>query len=198
MRIVDLSTSSARYRARLAGLNVPKRKPGIKIPDFDSLVLMGGPSECWGWLGRKSRDGYGLYCIKRKYYKAHRLAWSNAGHDLPAGKVLMHSCDNPACCNILHLSIGTHSDNQRDKFIKGRQAKGEQNGEAILTEADVMEIRSRYKRREVTYKMLANEFGVCKDTIQKAVRGIYWKHVPMVAAGLPLPGEPNPRKRRSR
>ena len=108
---------------------------------------------------------------------AHRFAWIAAGNIIPPGMVLMHSCDNRPCCNPAHLSVGTPRDNQEDKVRKGRHAKGEKIGMSILSEDQVREIRSRYSFRKMTYKMLAQEYGVCKDTIQKAVRKIYWRHI---------------------
>ena len=89
----------------------------------------------------------------------------------------MHACDNTRCCNPKHLLIGTHVDNQADKYKKNRQAKGEKNGQSLLSDVQVLQAREKYKPRLVTYKMLAKEYGVCKDTMQKAIRGIYWKHI---------------------
>ena len=38
--------------------------------------------------------------------------------------VVMHTCDNPACCNPLHLRLGTTADNVADKWAKGRGKGG--------------------------------------------------------------------------
>jgi len=46
-----------------------------------------------------------------------------------------------------------------------------------LTKEKVLEAREKYKNGGFTYQQLANEFGVSKDTMQKAIRGIYWKHI---------------------
>jgi hypothetical protein len=40
---------------------------------------------------------------------------------VPPGMIVMHWCDNPACYNDLHLTLGTHADNAADKVAKGRQ-----------------------------------------------------------------------------
>ena len=34
--------------------------------------------------------------------------------EIPKGMVIRHKCDNPNCCNIEHLEIGTQKDNIED------------------------------------------------------------------------------------
>lgn len=36
----------------------------------------------------------------------------------------MHTCDQPHCCNPLHLVGGTHLENMQDKELKGRGNHG--------------------------------------------------------------------------
>lgn len=171
----DLSTRSGRFRARKAGFDVPKRKAGMKPVDVESLIDKNG--ECWEWLGKKDRCGYGTFGKNYKGVKAHREMYERHYGKIPEGSILLHSCDNPGCVNPSHLSIGTHQDNQRDKFEKDRQAKGETVGSSKLTEKQVIEMREMYSFRKCTYKDLALKYGVSKDTVQKAVRGIYWRHL---------------------
>jgi HNH endonuclease len=42
------------------------------------------------------------------------------GRELERTEHVMHSCDNPPCCNPNHLSIGTHHENMIDSMLKGR------------------------------------------------------------------------------
>jgi hypothetical protein len=172
----DLMTRSGRYQARKYGLDVPKQKPGPKPNDFWSLIDKKSEDECWNWLGAVNQWGYGRYC-NNGAHMAHRFAYEIIYGVSIEGFVAMHKCDNPRCCNVKHLEIGTHADNQGDKVKKNRQAKGEQQGTSKLTEKQVKQAREKYKPKIVTYKMLAKEYGVCKDTMQKAIRGIYWKHL---------------------
>lgn len=54
---------------------------------------------------------------------------------------------------------------------------GEKNGSSKLTVEKVREIRSRHATGNISYRQLADECGVHKETIYRAVRGITWGHV---------------------
>lgn len=75
-------------------------------------------------------DGYGSIQTrvngKKKHYLVHRVVYSHFNNNIHLSRdnIIMHTCDNPPCCNIKHLRLGTHADNSRDKVLKGRQAKG--------------------------------------------------------------------------
>lgn len=53
---------------------------------------------------------------------AHRISYTMHFGPVPAGMVVMHSCDNPPCVNPAHLTIGTQADNLADMTAKGRRA----------------------------------------------------------------------------
>ena len=154
-----------------------RRAARVDANKFWSSVDVKTENECWNWLKKPNQWGYGRYRFDGIQTMAHRVAYRLTTGENIDGKVAMHKCDNPACCNPKHLVMGTHADNQKDKFIKNRQAKGEVNGCSLLTEEQVKEAREKYIPKVVTYKMLAKEYGVCKDTMQKAIRKIYWRHI---------------------
>lgn len=171
----DLNTYRGRHQARKAGFDVPKRKTGVPCIDFESMFKK--TEGCWEWLGTKCSAGYGCFNCNRKKFLAHRESYKKYKGPIPPGMLVRHSCDNPICVNPDHLSIGTYKDNSDDKVERGRQAKGESNGFAKLTEKQVLEMRSLYSFRKVTYKDLAKKYGVHLDTVKKAVRGVYWKYL---------------------
>jgi hypothetical protein len=121
--------------------------------------------ECWIWIGAVHKGGYGVFQIRRRSQRAHRIAWEmSEARRVPDGLVICHRCDNRRCVNPKHLFLGTHGDNNRDTVSKGRWRKGpnvhgEANCTAKLSNADVALIRAAPKR-QVTAKQLAERFGV--------------------------------------
>jgi hypothetical protein len=75
---------------------------------------------CHLWTGFRDSKGYGLMTVKGVVRAAHRVAWERANEPIPQGMVVMHTCDNPPCCNPEHLKLGTQAENVRDRIEKGR------------------------------------------------------------------------------
>ena len=73
---------------------------------------------CWLWKGSKTIFGYGNITIDHETVLAHRWIWQHDHGPLPKGIEVCHSCDRPGC--VRHLFTGTHGDNIRDCFRKGR------------------------------------------------------------------------------
>ena len=62
--------------------------------------------ECWLWMGAK-RTGYGATSFHRRNLSAHILAWILTHGPVPKETPrVLHSCDQPACCNPAHLYLG--------------------------------------------------------------------------------------------
>lgn len=112
--------------------------------------------------------------------RAHVLAWELANRQsVPAGKVVMHACDNPRCINPDHLSIGTQGDNVRDSICKGRyNAFGIQR----LNAAQVQSIR-RQSEAGVSRDALAKEFNMSRHSIGNILRRDTWAHLPVEQEG---------------
>lgn len=135
---------------------------------------------CILWTGARNTAGYGVRRHNGKNVLTHRLALCEAqGLDLDdiIGKVVMHSCDTPACHNPDHLRLGTQKDNMLDMFKKGRdvQTLGEDHCHAVLTEKQVAEIRERYEPGINSHRSLAKEYGVGHTTIGQVLRGQTWR-----------------------
>ena len=101
-----------------------------RTPAFDRLMAMcveTNPPEgsqittpCLTFTGWKVPSGHGQIWDNGKLVYAHRVAFEHKHGPIPKGMVLMHLCDNPACCNPDHLTLGTQKDNIHDAVLKGR------------------------------------------------------------------------------
>lgn len=93
---------------------------------FWEKVRVGTLDECWPWTGASTRRGYGklrrVVDGVRRDLLAHRVvAHLTYGLDLAdRDAVAMHRCNNPSCCNPLHVVPGTQSANVRQAVAQGR------------------------------------------------------------------------------
>ncbi|WP_226623135.1 HNH endonuclease [Brucella anthropi] len=147
-------------------------------PDFWRRVDVRGPDECWPWTGYVSAKGYGRLRVGGRTTHAHRLAFSlTHKRTLGVKEVVCHHCDNPPCCNPAHLFVGSVADNNRDKAQKGRartaRRPGAANPNARLSQADVIDIRSRIARGE-TNMAISRDYPVSHSMISRIKTGKAW------------------------
>lgn len=156
--------------------------PKTVAPRFWANVQM--TDSCWLWTGALCRDGYGRFGNPKAGARqgAHRFSWILSFGPIPDGMSVLHKCDNPRCVRPAHLFLGTQLDNIRDMNTKGRTyrfvvKRGEKSNAAKVTEADVREIRRRYRFGGVTHKQLAQEFGISASAVGFIISGRNWGHV---------------------
>jgi hypothetical protein len=102
---------------------IPSVRKNAKIRGADDLLMFVRENNgCLEWTRHKI-GAYGKACYQGQYHLAHRLMWQFVYGAIPEGLCILHSCDNPPCININHLSLGTYTDNNRDKASKGRSHK---------------------------------------------------------------------------
>lgn len=144
---------------------------------FWNKVAISGLDNCWTWTGRPNEKGYGLISLNSKEYRAHRVSFNlSRQRSLNEGVNICHSCDNPACCNPVHLFEGTPRDNSDDMVAKGRSAFGERHSHAKLKEAEVLEI-IEMRKTGMLQREIAAAFGVARRTISLITTGKRWKHI---------------------
>lgn len=138
--------------------------------------------DCWEYQGARTKSGYGLIVDRKTKIYAHRLCWELTNGPIPDGFQVLHRCDNPPCCNLAHLFLGTNADNVADKVRKGRargiSQPGEKNPDAKLTEQQVRDIRATYAAGSCTLQQLAHRFSVNKSTIWLIVKRKKWGWLP--------------------
>lgn len=149
------------------------------IAAFWSKVDVRGPEECWNWKAacfQKIGRGldYGMFQFEGRTTQAHRVAFFFANGYLPEEKCVCHTCDNPRCCNPIHLFAGSDADNKSDRDKKGRQAKGVRHGRAKLNQEQVAALR---KDRSIgmTYQVLGAKYGITHAAARRIALGITYQ-----------------------
>ena len=134
--------------------------------------------DCWLWTGALTKNGYGhIQTQDRTPVRAHRLSYEIHFED-PGDSYVLHNCDTPWCVNPDHLFLGDQADNMQDASDKGRTHHGERTPNSTLTADEVLEMRDRYRSKDVSMSALADEYGVGSATAVDAIRGITWGHLP--------------------
>jgi hypothetical protein len=145
---------------------------------FWSKVKIGRPDDCWEWQASRTKKGYGSFGItSRKVVGAHRIAWELTNGSIPEGLEVLHSCDNPPCCNPAHLFLGTKKDNRIDCVNKNRQAVGERQGNSKLTASQVIEIRQLHADGQYNHHQLAGMYNTTAPNICWIVNRKRWTHI---------------------
>lgn len=104
-------------KMRRRGLAVlPKRPLSVRLASHLAEAVGG----CLEWTACSTPAGYGNIRNGASVVLAHRVAWELVNGPIPDGISVLHHCDNPPCCNVDHLFLGTHADNSADMISKGR------------------------------------------------------------------------------
>lgn len=131
-------------------------------------------NECWNWRGTFFPTGYGSITVDGKTKAVHRVSYEHhSGEKIPTGMMACHKCNNKACINPAHIYIGTHGDNMRDVSMTDVH-KGENNPKSILTQSQVLEIKSLIRERMTVYNAIAKRYGVSRQAIKDIASGRTW------------------------
>lgn len=187
-------TSSAEYKRRLLSKIKIDKKTNCWLYQGAVLHASGGHGIFW-FHGKNDKAHRVAYILFVGPVPEGKIIC----HKCPHGSVAR-------CCNPEHLYPGTSKQNSLDMVREGRAAtgrrngkhtkpestprgirsgpslhperyRGELNGFAKLTEADVLVIRAEYARGKTSQTALAKCFGVNQTLIGFIVRGVYWRHV---------------------
>ena len=146
-------------------------------------------SACLVWQGARDKNGYGIIQVDGRPEKVHRVVWFISHGPIPRGLVVRHAvCDNPPCCRLEHLAIGTHKDNADDRVGHGRQRNatgdqhgmrrhpearrhGEANGASTISDSTVERIGAAHQTGMFTQREIARFFGISQSHVGRIVRG---------------------------
>ena len=141
---------------------------------YSKINCPSNPDACNIWLAGTNGRGYGVFHIKRKPCRAHRISYAQHYGEFDKKLCVLHRCDTPNCCNPRHLFLGTPADNSADMKVKGRSSRGEKNPAAKLIQSQVVQIRMLLKEGNLIQKEIAKIFGVSRQNISKINTGKLW------------------------
>lgn len=149
-------------------------------------------TECDIWVGKRSRQGYGLCLRAGRWVAVHRVAWELANGPIPDGLFVCHHCDNPPCVKTEpdeiwpngHLFLGTAADNAHDRDSKGRQSQGHNHAAAKLSEDQARVIIDRLASGQ-SRQSLAQMYAVTETCIRDIANLQTWKFLPRPTASTP-------------
>lgn len=146
-----------------------------------------GPKACWPWTAAMRGTGYGCMNVGGKLVDSHRLAYELAHGAIPLpGLCVTHACDNRACCNPAHLSVGTKKDNHDDMKARHRAPSPDGISAKKREIRDTVGVAGQKLTRETAEAIrrehaaganqieLARRYGVGRSTIGRVVRGERW------------------------
>lgn len=154
---------------------------------FWSKVDIGKENECWEWKGsiRNKDYPYGVIKYKNRQVGTHRISYFLKTWEWPNDMCVCHHCDNPRCVNPNHLFLGTHSDNMKDAYNKGRLninnisdsknqfKKGHipKNCEMGLEKAKKVKGHIMHDNRNISLKELSNKYDIKYQTAKDISAG---------------------------
>lgn len=129
---------------------------------WSKIIKSADVDDCWNWQASTTEKGYGRIWWNGKTRRAHRIAYELTYGNIADDIEVLHTCDNPSCCNPRHLFIGSQADNMRDREQKNRanHAANERHGRHKLTDEQVARLRRIYANRRVKYSTLAKLFRI--------------------------------------
>lgn len=134
---------------------------------------------CWLWksirTGNVCYDKYGKFEANHVIYDAHRYSWRMHYGEIPDGMCVLHECDVRPCVRPDHLFLGTKRDNNLDCKAKGRNARGEKNGCAKLTEEQVTWVREVHSKG-MMQKDIAVILGIHVNSVGRIIHRELWGH----------------------
>lgn len=150
-----------------------------------SKVEKRGPDECWPWRGFVNEGGYGRTWINDRAYYAHRVIFDLAHpntitREAPVSKqgtgFLLHSCDNPVCCNPSHLRVGTYAENTADREARGRAPDyGADRGPRCKLTMEQARYARELRKSGVSARDLAVRFSISLPSMKSLLRGHSYK-----------------------
>lgn len=135
--------------------------------------------------GKVTKPGYvevGLRDLNKKvhFLLIHRIV-AKAFIPNPEGKPQVNHLNGIKNDNrSSNLEWSTHKENVQHALLNGLTKVGEDSTSSKLTNEEVLEIRSLFRTKKYTFSELGRMFNVDSAGIGRIVKGLTWKHLPVI------------------
>lgn len=146
----------------------------IVIYNEDNTVNL---DACW-ILNTGMVKGYPTFWYNGRNHVGSRFVYECYNGPIKKDMVICHSCDNPRCVNPNHLWEGTINQNNLDRDIKNRNAKGSTIATSKLTEKDIFIILTGIHNN--TFKNtseILEKFNISLVQLHRILNGSSWNHL---------------------
>lgn len=153
----------------------PEERKAVEAEFWSKVDTSGEKYACHPWAGTtyKANGGYGRFRLPGGLeIGTHRLAFILHHGGLPDRRMFVtHKvCDNPICCNPLHLRAATNRDNQRDA-VRHRRHRN------VALSPEAVRAMRRMHSGGVGAADLAERYGVHHSTVVRLLRADTWASV---------------------
>jgi len=142
---------------------------------FFTKFILGSSDQCWLWLGATNNSRYGLFKLNNVAELAHRVAYLIEYGPFDFILCVLHSCDNPPCCNPRHLFLGTRLDNNQDRDEKGRNGwynqSGVRNPNAQFSDELIEKLLTDHKTMQFTQVALSKKYNMSTAHVNRIIHG---------------------------
>lgn len=151
---------------------MPRKKGSGKALSFLLSLLGTTEQKCIDWPFSCGPGGYPNLSIGRTV-AAHRYICRLAHGEPPSSTHhAAHTCNRRKCVNPNHVVWKTPKENLDDRKGNGTHPSGERHPLAVLTSAQVREIRLTYQKGKG--REMAKKYGVSHSTLCRAAKGTTW------------------------
>jgi hypothetical protein len=100
--------------------------------------------------------------------RANRYSFAMHYYMPTRDSVILHTCDNPECCNPEHLVTGSQGENTRDTEIKGRRRHGSAHRIGAKTVENDLKILELHKAGKQPWE-ISLALGIVPALVRKAL-----------------------------
>jgi hypothetical protein len=152
-----------------------KNTPLKIVEHIKKIIPLNNGCVEWNKHFLNTKQPYGRCTINNQEILVHRLVYEYYNGKIEDGLYILHKCNNPKCCEISHLTIGTQNDNMKQMINDNRSyhPNGEKNPKAKLNLKDINTIKTLCLLGN-TQISISKRFKVCRQTISRIINNKAW------------------------